>query len=414
MKIINLKAENIKKLVAIDISPVDNVVKITGKNGQGKTSVLDAIWWCLAGSENIQSVPIRTGSDEAYVTITVGDLTITRKFRYDKHGEITSSLTVLTKDGAKMPSPQAVIDKLLGDLTFDPLAFGRMDTKKQFEVMQQFVPSIDFAKLAQENKADYESRTLINAQVKQKSAQVSAITQDPELDMNKIVVNDLLKQMESAQQVNAEIARRESERQRLLERRKELNLKLSELQFELTEITSKLSFVDTTEPVDISKISEQIRTAERHNAAIDEALRNTKLKEEVAELKKSSDTLTEKIKQRETSKCDAIKSANIPVSGISFGDNQILLNGLPFNQASDAEQLRASMEVAMALNPKLKIIRVRDGSLLDSDSMKIVEKVAKEKDFQIWIEIVDSSGQVGFVLEAGEIKNTISDEIVEY
>jgi hypothetical protein len=33
MKIIKLKAENIKKLIAIEITPQGNVVKITGKNG---------------------------------------------------------------------------------------------------------------------------------------------------------------------------------------------------------------------------------------------------------------------------------------------------------------------------------------------------------------------------------------------
>jgi len=32
MKIIQLQAENIKKLVAVDITPKENLVKITGKN----------------------------------------------------------------------------------------------------------------------------------------------------------------------------------------------------------------------------------------------------------------------------------------------------------------------------------------------------------------------------------------------
>jgi len=45
MKIISLVAENVKKLVAVEIKPDGNLVEITGKNGQGKTSVLDSIWW---------------------------------------------------------------------------------------------------------------------------------------------------------------------------------------------------------------------------------------------------------------------------------------------------------------------------------------------------------------------------------
>lgn len=37
MKIVKLQAENIKRLVAVEISPAGNVVEITGKNGQGAT-----------------------------------------------------------------------------------------------------------------------------------------------------------------------------------------------------------------------------------------------------------------------------------------------------------------------------------------------------------------------------------------
>ena len=36
MKIITLTAENIKKLVAVEIKPDGSLVQITGKNGQGK------------------------------------------------------------------------------------------------------------------------------------------------------------------------------------------------------------------------------------------------------------------------------------------------------------------------------------------------------------------------------------------
>ena len=32
-------------------------------------------------------------------------------------------------------------------------------------------------------------------------------------------------------------------------------------------------------------------------------------------------------------------------------------------------------------------------------------KMAKDKDYQIWIEQVDGSGEVGFYIEDGEVKN---------
>ena len=65
--------------------------------------------------------------------------------------------------------------------------------------------------------------------------------------------------------------------------------------------------------------------------------------------------------------------------------------------------------MAMAMNPTLRIIRVRDGSLLDEDAMKLLAEMAAKNDSQIWIERVDSSGRVGVVLEDGRIKPTIEE-----
>lgn len=42
MKIISLIAENVKRLVAVEIKPDGNMVVISGKNGAGKTSAADA------------------------------------------------------------------------------------------------------------------------------------------------------------------------------------------------------------------------------------------------------------------------------------------------------------------------------------------------------------------------------------
>jgi hypothetical protein len=115
--------------------------------------------------------------------------------------------------------------------------------------------------------------------------------------------------------------------------------------------------------------------------------------------------LTEAIDARDQAKRAAIAAAKMPVPGLDFGDGVVLLAGVPFDQASDAERLRASVAIAMAANPKLRVIRIRDGSLLDEDAMKVLEQIAIERDFQVWIERVDSSGQVGFVLEDGHVRD---------
>jgi hypothetical protein len=88
-------------------------------------------------------------------------------------------------------------------------------------------------------------------------------------------------------------------------------------------------------------------------------------------------------------------------------------NGLPFEQGSDAEQLRVSISIAMASNPKLRVIRIRDGSLLDENGLKLVAELAHEKDYQIWIERVDTTGSIGIVMEDGEVTARKPEEEAE-
>ena len=79
-------------------------------------------------------------------------------------------------------------------------------------------------------------------------------------------------------------------------------------------------------------------------------------------------------------------------------------NGVLLEQASAAEQLRISAAIGAALNPKLRIMLLRDGSLLDQQSMTLLEKFASETDTQIWIErVADEPGGVGIYIEEGEV-----------
>ena len=59
----------------------------------------------------------------------------------------------------------------------------------------------------------------------------------------------------------------------------------------------------------------------------------------------------------------------------------------------------------MAANPELRIIRSYDGGLLDSKSLGAIAAIAGSKGWQFWVESVDESGKVGFVIEDGEVAN---------
>ena len=118
MKIVKLEVENIKRVVKVDITPGGLMVLITGPNGAGKSSVLDAIWWALAGERSHQSAPIRTGEKTARVSLDLGDVAVTREWarRSESDGatstpeRVTTRLTVENADGSRFTSPQKMLD----------------------------------------------------------------------------------------------------------------------------------------------------------------------------------------------------------------------------------------------------------------------------------------------------------------
>jgi hypothetical protein len=99
-----------------------------------------------------------------------------------------------------------------------------------------------------------------------------------------------------------------------------------------------------------------------------------------------------------------ITEAAYPIPGLMFDTaGGVVLNGIPFEQCSSAEQLRVSVAIGLALNPKLKVLLIRDGSLLDDDSLREIQAIAEKADAQIWMERVGVDGQTSVVIEDGKI-----------
>lgn len=463
MKIISLQASNVKKLVAVEIRPDGNVVEICGKNGQGKTSVLDSIWWALAGTKHIQAAPIRKGADEARIRLDLGEIVVSRRFWKSKTGEDESSITVENADGARYPSPQKMLDALLGELSFDPLAFARMDAKGQFNALRRFVPEIDFEQLANAERGDRERRTELNRLASQERAAAAVITVPTDTPEDLVDEAALVDELNEAGAKNADTERRRGNRkmveakieqlrqdadaitagiepalEQLLATRQTTISKLEEqiedikrqidrvrLQYnvdhaalvkerkasaltarnEANALEEKLHAAgDLPETIDTAVITARINQARTTNASVRRLIERTRHEAAAKNLEGQSAELTRKIEERQAGKVAVIAAAKMPVEGIGFGDQEVLLNKLPFEQASDAEQLRASVAIAMALNPKLRVIRIRDGSLLDTDAMQLLAEMAAKHDMQVWIERVDGSGKVGFVLEDGHVR----------
>ena len=461
MKIIQLTAENVKRLKVVDISPNGGLNQITGKNGSGKTSVLDSIWWALGGEKQVQSVPVRKGADSARIRLDLGDLVVERKFS----AEGTSRLTVRERspeqatdtpdkrlpfaEGGK--SPQKILDALIGRLAFDPLAFANKSPREQYDDLKSIVKlDVDIEALEKANAGDFANRTDVNREAKAKHAQAEGII-IPLTPMRRVDEAELLSRLQAAAEHNAAIEREKAARERLQRdandkkvsgvRHREIAAanrartlqRIADLQKQIEsarsegdamaasaddEATAELAAAAEMEqkidamtaisaPIDISDLRAKLDQAKETNALVarkEQALaRYEALRAEAKAADKLADEITERMAARERVKKDAIANAKMPVDGLSFAAGRVIYNGLPYDQASDAERLRVSVAIAMEGNPTLRVLRIRDGSLLDDDGIKMLADLAQERDYQIWLERVDSTGKVGIVMENGEV-----------
>ena len=99
-----------------------------------------------------------------------------------------------------------------------------------------------------------------------------------------------------------------------------------------------------------------------------------------------------------------LAAASFPVAGLSFGEEGLLYQDRPLEQASSAEQLRVSVAMGLALNPQLKVLLIRDGSLLDGDSMRTIAEMAEAAEAQVWIERVGDGDPAAIVIEDGSVR----------
>ena len=124
---------------------------------------------------------------------------------------------------------------------------------------------------------------------------------------------------------------------------------------------------------------------------------------EAEALRRAADEKTAALEEMREQKRNALAAAKFPIDGLGFDEVGVTFRGVPFAQCSSAERMKVSLSIAAALNPTIRVIRVNDGSLLDSESMAEVERMAAERNMQVWVERVDETGKVGIVIEDGEV-----------
>lgn len=432
MNILSLKTENVKRISVVQITPDGHLVVIGGKNGQGKSSVLDSIMYALAGGDSLPTKPVRKGADKARVELDLGDLLVKRTFT----AAGGTSLIVTNKDGVKYPTPQAMLDGLTGRLSFDPLEFAQQKPDKQSETLQALV-GLDFQAKDAAIETVFNQRTILNRDVKALQARLVAAPEHKDVSGAEVSTADILAQQTKASEQNDSnrkarvesnafkdaAIRTEGEAEREAKAINELDLEIERLttkrnghQAQLRELEDKVRLqreawrtaqekLKDLIDIDLAPFHQQARAAEETNRKLRDNQAKAALRAQFNAKQKEADQLTDQIDALEKEKRAAISSAKFPVPGLSLDDTrQVIFNGIPFDQASTAEQLRVSVSIGLALNKNLRILLIRRGSDLDPDSLALVADMAAKADAQVWLETSRTDAPVSVIMDDGHIQ----------
>jgi energy-coupling factor transporter ATP-binding protein EcfA2 len=422
MKIVRFTANDVLRLQAVDISPEGNVVTLGGKNGAGKSSCLNAIEMAIVGKKATPGRPIRDGADRAEIVIDLGELVVERVIT-----ETSDRLIVKSATGEVQPRPQEILNKLFTTIAFDPLRFAMQPAGAQAETLRQLA-GLDLSQIEADRKAAFESRTDVNRDLKRDRARLDAMPFNHEVPAEEVSVAALGEELARRQE---QVRERDRRRQVMRSKIEDVTRRIGEtdrakariaaMESELAKAKDQLladeaavedakaearrlkAEADAFVVQDPDEIQMQLASAELVNRAVRENRSRAEIEKTVAELQSSVDDYTAQIEALDLAKHRAITEATFPVPGLSLTDDGVVFNGIPFAQASRAEQLRVSLAVGMAMNPELRVLFVRDGSLLDEDSLRLVAELAAEHDCQVWLEDARTTDPTAVIIEDGQV-----------
>lgn len=446
MKIVKIAASNFMKLIDVNLSLQDKgLIQVTGRNGAGKSTLLKLIEWLLQGNHSIQrkskKAVVRNGADKASGRLElsdpiIGNYTVSRSLTSNG----TQNLDVFDGQGKRVPDQQGWLNKLFTGLTFDPLAFAQMDTEEQVAELKRLAKvDLDYEAMAQADLEDAEERRTLKKEKTYLDKQIDQMKQDNErtgllfenLPKKKIDETKIFAKLDQANRTNAEAQtltsakaaklihveglRRDQERkvdeieavrQQIEKLKQEVEARyqrLTELAGRIEEAEADFQAAPEGRMVDVAAISEELRNAQNTNRAIDLRGEWDRLLANIEDKKDRIHGLDERIDERERMRAQAIADAKLPVENLWFDANQVYFGKLPLANLGEGEQIRISTLLGMHMNPTLCCMCIQHGEALDDDGLRIIEQLAIEHDFQILMARVETSGEVGIVIENGRV-----------
>ncbi len=438
MHITQLEVANVKRLSAVTVTPDGNMVIVGGENDQGKSSLLDSIMYAVGGGKELPEVPLKRGEKAGHVELKLsGDdkyppMIVRRVFT--DNGKTRLEVKHDDPTGAKVPHPQALLDSFQGRISFDPLAFTRLKPGEQQEQLKSLA-GLDFTDQDAERKRLYEVRTGVNRESKSLKSRWKSATHHPDAPAEEVAVADVMAELEDAQATNKakheaitrarhaeqEAAKIAADDQSMIDAVADLERKLEAARGELEAHVESGKEADrlaaelldesaAMQEVDCDPIRERINSADKTNAEVRENAKRAELTEQHAAQEVESKRLTQLIDDIDDAKQEAMAAAQWPVEGLGFSDTGVTFDGLPLEQGSQSQQIRVSVAMGFAANPRLRVMLVREASLLGKEAMQLLAELGDEYGGQVWAERVGDADNCTVVIEDGRVREKTQTE----
>lgn len=425
MKIAHLKITNVLGIDSLEFSPA-GFTAITGPNGVGKTSILEAIK--SATGQGHDATLLRKGAEKGEIVLVLDDGTEIQQ-------RITPTTTTrnVVRDGKKLTKPGEVIKALTDALSVNPVEFLTARKQDRVKVLLESMPlTADTAKLTEitgipveasgahalhvidaVRQQVYDDRTGTNRAIREKEATINqlraAMPEAPGgVDGDEDELRAKLEQAQAARDAEvkriddklagikaesaAKIQALKDEAQAKIDAiRAELAQALEAERAALADTEAKASrvrqkavdtFAATAQPLQaaIAAIRANRDAAAKRKATLETIAR---METELAELEADSRRQTQALADLDRYKSDLLSS--LPIPGLEVRDGEVFRDGVPFDRLNTAQRVRIAFEIAKLRAGELRLICLDGMELLDEDSLAELRSQAEQADVQLFV-----------------------------
>ena len=141
------------------------------------------------------------------------------------------------------------------------------------------------------------------------------------------------------------------------------------------------------EKTDIPAMLEQ---AETHNKKYHLVCQYNEKVKQYDDIKAKADAMTGEISSLMDERSELITNSELPIAGLSFTDDGLELNGIPFvpGKISDSQLMEIAAKLVIASNPKVKVFRIARGESLGAKRLQTIIDIARKNGFQGFLENV--------------------------